>query len=177
MLLKNARDKHSSTPLSGFALLSRHAYTLCRATFSLDGRVRDSPISIMHPEDDKRETIEDVGGEFGFRLRWRVSDSWANVEVWEAAAVSDRKEFQLIDAPLGEFTPDIERAEKYLHGFIKWDGCAELNQGCPHWCGAHHFKKHIGLLVHIYTRAPELMGRGFDGLDEPWFDEKEKPNA
>lgn len=126
------------------------------------------------PDTDKRETIEDVGGEFGFRLRWRVSDHWADVEAWEVAAICEgKKEFRSSSDPFREFTADVEKAEKYLDGFIKWDGCAELNQGCPHWCGAKDFKKHMALLKYIYLRSSVLMGRGEDGLDTPWNSPKQ----
>lgn len=89
-------------------------------------------------------TVEDVLGEFGFRLRWSARKGWADGM---------------------DVVAKIDEAEPYLAGFVKWDGCAELDQGCPHWCGAHGFGKHIDLLAYIWRRAHELMGRKPDGYD------------
>ena len=64
-------------------------------------------------------------------------------------------------------TTDLSQAEPYLEGFIKWDGCCELDQGKPHWCSAHHVQKHCDLLRYLYERAPQLMNRE---PEEPWGD-------
>lgn len=124
----------------------------------------------MLTNDDKRETIEDVLGEFGFRLRWRVSDCWADVEAFHVESIFDegglnRREFWMQGARGQEWTPDIDNAEHYLKGHVKWDGCTELDMGCPHWCGPDQYALHCALLKHIYTRAFELMGRE---PEDPW---------
>lgn len=119
---------------------------------------------------EKRTTTEDIFGEFGFRVRWAVSDYWANVEVYEIIAIecdTERVLFAREDARClpTDSTDNIDGAEKYLEGFVKWDGCTELYQGQPHWCGPDGYKKHIALLEYIYKRAFELMGRE---PEEPW---------
>jgi hypothetical protein len=115
-------------------------------------------------KEEKRVTVEDILGEFGFRVRWRVDDYWASVEVYEVVAIecgTERILFAREDQrpPSNDDTDNVDEAEKYLEGFIKWDGCTELNQGRPHWCGPDGYKKHIALLEYIYKRAFELMGR------------------
>lgn len=106
----------------------------------------------------KRFTQEDVLGEFGFRLLWEVEDHWADVKAYKIAgrSISD----ELLFGEFGEVSNAItENTEPYLEGYIKWDGCTELAQGQPHWCGPHGFGYHILLLEHIYKRAHELMNR------------------
>lgn len=126
----------------------------------------------QHATDEPRVTVEDVLGEFGFRLRWRVKDYWADVEAFEVEAIFDpgglnRREFLERNSSGGEWTPDIDNAEHYLKGHVKWDGCTELDMGCPHWCGPDAYARHAALLKHIYHRAFELMGRV---PDEKWPD-------
>ena len=117
----------------------------------------------MEPQEQKRQTTEQILGDFGFVLRWSVLDHWANVEVFEIGARGDAgPEFRMKETEgcgMIGFTPDMDKAEVYLDGFVKWDGCTELNMGQPHWCGAGGYENHILLLAHIYKRAFELMGR------------------
>ncbi len=114
---------------------------------------------------NKRRTIEDVFGEFGFRVRWEVEDHWASVQVYEIVSIEIKDEvripefFQKNWTNSADTTPSIDGAEAYIIGFVKWDGCSELDQGCPHWCSPDDYKKHIKLLEYIYKRAFELMGR------------------
>jgi len=119
---------------------------------------------------EKRITIEDILGDFGFRVRWSVLDYWADVEVFEIAGRGvdpDCPLFALKGKPNEILEIEIDDAEPYLEGFVKWDGCAELNQGQPHWCGPEVYKNHIELLKYIYRRAFELMGRE---PEEKWED-------
>lgn len=129
----------------------------------------------MTPTETPRITIEDVAGEFGFRILWSVKDHWADFTVWAIVSrENDKPLFELKDN-CAEDTDDTEKAEIYCTGFIKWDGCAEIDQGQPHWCGAEDFKKHMALLKYLYLRASELMGRGPDGLDSRWNDNPSAP--
>lgn len=99
--------------------------------------------------DERRLVEERIFGEFGFVLRWSVLDHWADVEVFEIVGYEldgDDKEEMLSD-------------DVYLVGYVKWDGCTELDMGCPHWCGPSNYIKHCNLLKHIYLKAFELMGR------------------
>lgn len=117
----------------------------------------------MTQETEKRVTTEDILGEFGFRLVWSVSDHWADVKVYEILArdenaepVFAHREWKSLP---GDSVTDVSEAEVYCEGYVKWDGCAELDQGAPHWCGPDDFVRHCVLLKHIYLRAFELMGR------------------
>jgi len=105
---------------------------------------------------------EDCLGEFGFRVVWKVLPHWADVRVYEITSREDgtpgfdRRGARSLPDPVH----DITDAEVYLKGYIKWDGCSELDQGCPHWCGPIYYKKHIALLEWLYKRAQELMEAG-----------------
>lgn len=115
-------------------------------------------------EDEEEKTLtEDVLGEFGFRVVWRYRPHWADVRVYDITSRTVDGE-PLFDRDGRTSLPDpvdsIEEAEVYLDGFVKWDGCSELDQGNPHWCGAVGFGQHILLLEYIYKRAFQLMGGG-----------------
>ncbi len=121
--------------------------------------------------DEKRITIEDVLGEFGFRIEWSALDHWADFKVYDICGRGPEPMFHKKDASsYPDSVTDTAGADLYVSGYIKWDGCSQMDWGpeCSHFCGADAFKKHIALLKHLYLRAPELMGRGVDGLDEPW---------
>lgn len=112
--------------------------------------------------DEPKPVVEDILGTYGFRLVWSVQDHCASVEAYkvECFDIEGNPLFWRDGSPHnGDATPDYEDAESYLEGFVKWDGCTELNQGQPHWCGPEDYKKHFKLLEHIYKRSFELMGR------------------
>lgn len=121
---------------------------------------------------DERRTTEYIFGEFGFCVRWKCQDHWADVEVFEIIARDEGNlpMYELKGARVlpSDSTTEPDDAEPYLKGFVKWDGCAELDMGRPHWCGGASFKKHCDLLKHIYHRAFELMGREPDVSDGGW---------
>jgi hypothetical protein len=103
-------------------------------------------------------TTEEVLGEFGFRLTWSALPHWAGVTAHEIVA----READTGAPCFGQcnsISTTVEGVEPYLNGSVKWDGCTELDMGCPHWCGPDGYAKHILLLQHIYRRAFELMGR------------------
>ena len=124
----------------------------------------------MKETEERRVTVEDVLGEFGFRVRWSVTDYHAEVEAYELVSSVPEKVFAQKNwrSLPSDVTTDIDEGEIYLTGFVKWDGCTELSQGQPHWCGPDGYKKHIALIKYIYHRAFELMGRE---PEEPWGDE------
>ncbi len=110
-----------------------------------------------------RQSEEFVFGDLGYLLRWSVQDHWANV-VAHCITGHSESGVKLYGLDFNEAVPPDDDAE--LAGYVKWDGCSELDQGCPHWCGPHDYKMRIALLTYIYRRAHELMGREqFDEWD------------
>jgi len=126
-------------------------------------------------EPQKTELIEDMlvtEHDFGFRVRWRYSEYWADVEAFEYIGCevnpdgsNGAKFFNRKDHFGPEPVPSIDEAEPYLAGFIKWDGCSEFDFGHPHWCGPDDYRKHFRLLETLYRRAQELMTHG---NHDPW---------
>ena len=124
---------------------------------------------------EKIEDFDPLSDGFGFTVRWRWrNDSWMDFETFEVAGIEgdeggtklyDRKDWQ----KSGDEVASIDDAQVYCSGYIKWDGCAEIDFGSHHFCGARCFKKHIALMKWLYVRTYELLGR--DPLD-PW---KEQP--
>ncbi len=66
----------------------------------------------------RQELFEDILGEFGFRVRFSYESHWTDVEAWEIVGRDEN------DKPLLRFNG--EKTERYLHGYIKWDGCSEF---------------------------------------------------
>lgn len=115
----------------------------------------------MDDEEKKTVTIEDVGGEFGFRLRWDVNHYCADVSAFEIVArVEGNPQFNRKGATSWPDNVDeIGDAQPYLSGFVKWDGCSDFDFFETHFCGPRDYKTHCSLLRYIYERAHELMGR------------------
>lgn len=118
-------------------------------------------------EEEKTIPYEDLlaEGGFGFRRKWEFSVTRASVMAWEVKAVQDERPlFWSEEHSSNSTTPLFESCPPYLSGFIKWDGCSELDQGCPHWCGPIGVKRHAAMLQYIYRRAMSLMG----STECPW---------
>jgi len=114
------------------------------------------------------DCLVDVAGGFGFRVVFSYLEHWTDLKVYKITSRDtdgllsfDRKNARSLPDPV----ESIDEAEVYLEGYIKWDGCSELDQGRPHWCGPFDYKQHIALLEHLYRRSQELMTRG---NWEPW---------
>ena len=61
-------------------------------------------------------------------------------------------------SPIEDMTPDLDEAEVYAHGSIKWDGCSTvwISDGV-HLCGQGSWQAHIDIMAHLWRRAGELM--------------------
>lgn len=113
--------------------------------------------------------IHDDG--FGFVIHWRFDEHWVDVKVYEVVSLYEdgKIEFQRKDS---NHSPDgvdsVADAEVYADGFIKWDGCCEIDWGQSHWCGAFWWERQFKLMRYIHDRAFELMGLpGEDALSVP----------
>jgi hypothetical protein len=105
--------------------------------------------------------VEDIFGEFGFRVVWETDGFSAKFKVYEITGRDNIGAlFNLADwrGPFDKTPTEVE-AEVYLDGFIKWDGCTEVVAADYHWCGPDGYQKHQYLLYYLYNKAFELMGR------------------
>lgn len=68
-------------------------------------------------------------------------------------------------------TTEIEKANRLLHGMIKWDGCSHVyfgdaeNSGYIHMCGSNSFKNLSALLIRVYQRCYEIGEFYYDKLE------------
>lgn len=67
-----------------------------------------------------------------------------------------------------KMTTDTDKANKYIHGTITWDGCSHIyfgsEEGYIHLCGSRNFKNISDLLLKIYNRCYEIGGFDYDPL-------------
>ena len=117
--------------------------------------------------------VEDVLGEFGFRVAWEPKEYMADFKVFEVVAICQgAPEFEIVDGKGEDFTPDISLAQEYMNGTIKWDGCSHIySAGYWHMCGMSSFAKHVALMKYLHRRAFELMGRE---PDDKWADHEDQ---
>lgn len=138
-------------------------------------------MSDWHPDwaknqHERRATVEETP-DGNFFARWSVTDSWADVRVLKIVnradggaplfhGDEDHPDHASVPPAQWWEISDLDKAEVYLEGHVKWDGCTELGSvDRPHWCGVNGFKNHCALLRYIWERAFSLMGRE---QDEPW---------
>jgi len=112
--------------------------------------------------DEKKTATVDIFGEFGFRVVWSYLPHWADVKVYKIVSrgvdINNTPMFQRKDSPC---SPDpvltVEEAEVYLEGYLKWDGCSDLDQGKHHYCDEQGLIRHAMLLNYLWQRAHQLM--------------------
>jgi hypothetical protein len=66
-------------------------------------------------------------------------------------------------------TTEIGKANKYINGTVKWDGCSHVyfgDEGYIHLCGSREFVKVGAILKKVYTRCYEIGGFDYDQLDD-----------
>lgn len=120
----------------------------------------------------KQVIVEPLPGALWFTARWSFDEYWTDVEVFEyvfkdgVVPMYERKDS---GGPMVNPTSQLDEAEVYLQGYVKWDGCTELNQGLPHWCGVDGYRNHVEILKYVYQRSFVLMGREH----EPWVEKNE----
>ena len=128
---------------------------------------------------DKRDHFDPLGNGFGFTVQWFYYDDYPDTnrqfKVYEISTISDDGFEYLRDDwdSSADHVANIEDAEVYVEGFVKWDGCSEYHFGHLHFCCPRDSKAHIALMEYLYKRAFEVMGRD---PEEEW-DESENSLA
>lgn len=113
------------------------------------------------------ETYEDIEARVAFYFA--AEDAHVDFEAFEIIGGSeniDGSDVFMFEGVGGcgfddKATNDITKANKYIHGTIKWDGCSHVyfgDEGYIHLCGPEHFKKLGALLAKVYQRCYEIGG-------------------
>lgn len=108
-------------------------------------------------------------GAFGWLVRFEYSDSWMDFKAYEMCAEDDdgTRLFHRRGAINGmDMTSNPDEGE-VLSGFVKWDGCCEINfmehnEGRPHFCHRRDVKSLGDILLAVYDLAAEIWP-GFEG--------------
>lgn len=121
------------------------------------------------------ETLKHIG-DCGFTVAWSYDEDphgrgvfYVTFKAYEVAY----DECQINDGPVDtrphytragatssdeDKTTDLDDAEVYAHGSIKWDGCSTVWLGDGvHMCGQGSWQAHIDLMVYLWKRAGEIM--------------------
>jgi len=109
-----------------------------------------------------------------FTVDYDVGSAWVNFKVYEITG-HQRGSTDKFDVPVYEAldakssddeTLDINKANIFMHGTIKWDGCSHLNfgqEGYLHICGNRQIKLLKDIIDTVYFKCGELMNSTLDG--------------
>lgn len=113
---------------------------------------------------------EEVLGDFGFVVEYSWDDkldkvfsvSFKVVEIVARLADSNSIEYELEGAQDSmDTTGDFDKAQRFISGFVKWDGCSHFyfgdNQGYIHLCGRREIQKISDLIKIIYNNCGMLI--------------------
>jgi hypothetical protein len=119
------------------------------------------------------ETTETIGGDMGITVLYKQKEEYAHVSVEFFAAeitglgTTDGKTYNVPSywrngaSSSSEDTEDFTEAERYVAGFVKWDGCSHYNfgdeNGYLNLCGPEHIRKLSNAISVIFERCGELM--------------------
>lgn len=105
--------------------------------------------------------VDRHGGVGGHTIRWKWDNEYViHFSVYRIAAEGDDGyEYRALDRD-EYFTQDLDRAEVYFKGDLKWDGCCDIDFGdvCLHLCGHEDAIMVCNLISSLWVRAAELMG-------------------
>lgn len=69
-----------------------------------------------------------------------------------------------------KMTQDITKANKYINGTVKWDGCSHIyfgdKEGYIHLCGSRDFIRIGNILKKVYERCYEIGKFDYDKMSE-----------
>ena len=106
--------------------------------------------------------------EFRFTIIAEPHEHYCEFKCYEAYGDFDEPNGIYYDITDSASTPnptdDLDKAQVYLSGTVKWDGCSNLdfdiNEGCAiHFCGRKDISKVGKLLERLYDLAAQLIPR------------------
>lgn len=107
----------------------------------------------------ERESITEFKGRFRIEFSF-ANDHWLDVKVWLIAASNEDNSpayYTTNKDGCSEFVDNHADAQTYLQGFVKWDGCCELNADHHHWCALDDIDAHCWLHRYIYAWASQRI--------------------
>lgn len=92
-------------------------------------------------------------GPLGWLVRYEHTDTWMDYKAYEVVSMSmdeSEKSFRRLGATgSGDETDDPDKAES-LDGFVKWDGCMEIDMGRRHFCGAEDVEQYTTIVRKLH---------------------------
>jgi hypothetical protein len=73
------------------------------------------------------EIIEEVGGEYGATVRYKVHENGASVMFFAAEIIGRTVPSNAPNYSQDENCELLEKAERYVDGWVKWDGCSHVS--------------------------------------------------
>lgn len=118
-------------------------------------------VGISNDRDVEIDFIEPTNEDLEFDIHWYGDTIILNFDVYEVI-YQDNSGTRYYSAAgwvalPTDTTSDISKAEKYLTGTIRFDGCTEVSTEGQHWCGKDGFEAQVELISYIYTRSLQLM--------------------
>lgn len=125
-----------------------------------------------HPDFTPWSTLERVP-DTDYFIRERHSGYWMDYEAWYAVAWGEAKDTKEYTVPAfytngrdtkEGFTPGATERNRYLHGFIKWDGCCQWwpRDNLFHFDSPKDADRFGKLMRHFYTLGAERIA-AWDG--------------
>lgn len=114
--------------------------------------------------------MKETDKDFTIKYNHNTNAVSVEFEIYEIVAHSqgDTDEF---DVPFYEkkdakgsedMTQNIEEAQTFIRGIVKWDGCSHFyfgdNEGYIHLCGKFEIEKIAQVIKKVYEKCGELMG-------------------
>lgn len=83
---------------------------------------------------------------------------WLNFRLLEVMQLDDQPLYAAEEhVRPGVLTKDARAAYAFASGFIKWDGCCEIEMD-HHMCGVHDARQVTAALLHVFSYAAEQHG-------------------
>ena len=111
------------------------------------------------------DAIVVVDRDLNFTITAKVDDCMVEFKIYDIVGWVEGSISGIYDKPLyptfREHTEDIDKAEVYLSGHIKWDGCSNWNfdeqdRGMIHGCTKHDLERISGVMLRCWDMTSSL---------------------
>ncbi len=113
-------------------------------------------------------------GTMGWMLRYRHMDTWFDFAAYEVVALRQEKDGSEVPefyvegwVSSHELTGNLDEAEITIGGYVKWDGCTEMDLSrAHHHCGRRDLKAMTDMMLFIHDFARVALGRQEESMFE-----------